>query len=799
MRCIRTTLIPIILLLAFMLVSAPDTSRSQEKVYALYGRVFDAESGNPLPHANIRIAGTSRGTISNEGGFYTIILQPESYDIIFSYMGFRSDTLSVTITDREIERDISLKPATFNLDMFTVAAERFNDAEKIIVRAIEKKEETQSLLKSYQFEAYTKTIIEEVKTVREKPDTSIACILESQIEGYWKRRNNYKEIITARRQTANIPAGLNMITIAGIPNFNHDKIVLGQFQIIGPTAGNALDYYNYDMIDTTAIDDIPVYRIRMTPKTGSRPLFDGVVSIAGNTYSIMQVDVTLNEALDIAQLTDIRYKTDFSLYQDIFWMPGNVIFFVSVESQFSSRIKTNFEITSVLHNYTINQPLGLLFDNTMISVAENADDIDSTQWQAKQQIPLTNREKATYAHLDRIYGSNEMYQRLMGIAFNGLPDYKNFTLSSFSDIFHFNKVEGAYLGLGVNNKKLIPLSSLYASAGYGFADNTAKYDLKFVKDLSRNKRLSLGFNIFRKLETADFLQPYSVNTISLAHLFEHIDYYTYYLNEGWEISGSVRPASYFRIETALFGERHESAVINSEFSVFNRGGSFRTNPSILEGAAKGARITLNYDTRQYIDIGVWRMQSQGRNSWNITGEIEYSDKSSFGSDFSYTRYTASVFRRQSTYGAGYLDVMLHAGTADGSLPPQRAFDVPARLGVFYPFWAFKTLPPQYFSGDRIAAAKIEHNFGTYFFERLNIPLLRKQKWEFIINAGAAWTENSDQTENMRVSRSHTTGPAYIEAGIGIGRIFSFLRFDITWRISDHTTTAFRRTVGSPIR
>jgi hypothetical protein len=66
----------------------------------------------------------------------------------------------------------------------------------------------------------------------------------------------------------------NMFTVDKIPNLNDDIIALDHYSVIGPTAENALEYYTYKMVDTLAMDNYRVFRIRVTPKDNLKPLFD---------------------------------------------------------------------------------------------------------------------------------------------------------------------------------------------------------------------------------------------------------------------------------------------------------------------------------------------------------------------------------------------------------------------------------------------------------------------------------------------------------------------------------------------
>ncbi|HNY91614.1 MAG TPA: TonB-dependent receptor [bacterium] len=93
----------------------------------LTGVVTDAETGDPLPGVNVVIEGTSYGAITNLEGRYTIInLQPGTYDLRFSMIGyatFRVRQVKVEI-DRTTETNQAIKSQTIEGESVVVVAQR---------------------------------------------------------------------------------------------------------------------------------------------------------------------------------------------------------------------------------------------------------------------------------------------------------------------------------------------------------------------------------------------------------------------------------------------------------------------------------------------------------------------------------------------------------------------------------------------------------------------------------------------------------------------------------------------------
>ena len=92
------------------------------QTYRLHGRVSDKQSGEPLIAANIQIAGTFRGTISNENGRFQLELNELPVELIISYIGYQTKTIRISRSpDREFQ--IALEPVIFDAEPIIVIAE----------------------------------------------------------------------------------------------------------------------------------------------------------------------------------------------------------------------------------------------------------------------------------------------------------------------------------------------------------------------------------------------------------------------------------------------------------------------------------------------------------------------------------------------------------------------------------------------------------------------------------------------------------------------------------------------------
>jgi hypothetical protein len=157
------------------------------------GTVTDSKTGEALSFASIRIGGTQYGTSSNLDGEFLLRLEKGHYKIIFSYIGYSSDTLTVAIPENK-RILIQLSPQSIVLPEVVVSNE--DPAYRIIREAIKRKDLNREGLKNFEYDAYSKKIVKSVGDV--------AVIEETFVKGYNKVGEWEKEFLKSRFKTENI-------------------------------------------------------------------------------------------------------------------------------------------------------------------------------------------------------------------------------------------------------------------------------------------------------------------------------------------------------------------------------------------------------------------------------------------------------------------------------------------------------------------------------------------------------------------------------------------------------------------
>jgi hypothetical protein len=758
---------------AFWLFSSSSAATDR---FTLTGNIRNSFTQEPLAAANIRIAGTTRGTITNTDGAYALTLDAGEYTVLVSMVGYKPDSVLVSLHSSTV-RDVSLIPADIILPEVLATSE--DPAVEIMRRAIARKHQWIDKLLSYRMEAFTRQIL--------KRDTAIASINESYSTGYWQQGDTLREVIRQRRQTANVQSSFNAASVGVILNFNENQVRFLGYSFRGPTADDALDFYDYKLLFTRSSAGHDVYEIRMTPNRSTLPLFTGTIDIAGDSYALVGVDVEPNEAFIIPFVKDwrLRYRQQFSEYEGTFWLPTDI----RIEGSFDVGIpglsfpRIGISQTSVISGYAVNVPIpDSIFHKPRLVVDSTAKTYDSTYWSSHDVLPLSPQEKDAYATIDSSQKLEVQFRPGGLTATLGEGAGIIGTIFTYED-FVFNRVEGLHIGAKADFEKLTPILGVSAKLGYGLSSKLTTYQLRTEVFTSSERTFGFGGEVSRAIKAVGGAGPYGRLWNSVTSLTSKTDYYDYYRAAGWTVSLIFRPLRTTHASFSFADETDQSIGVNTDYSIFHKSWTFRPNPEIDDGKLRSLRLELRLGEEEVpLDL-------IARDAAEIS--IEHSAPQ-LGSDFSFTRFSFVGSASFTTFGTSFLlkpslRVALALGLSGGTLPRQRLFTIETASSGYAPFAAMRALDSREFAGARYLALRLEHNFRSLPFLALGIPFLYKNGIEFIITGGLARAWDATWSDPAAAERS------YYEAGFGISRIFGLGRVDFTWRLSP--PGGFALTVG----
>ena len=118
----------------FMLVSLSSFAQVGE----VRGFIYNKNGGEPVLFATVKVKGTNVGTISDENGYYDLIkLSPGKYTLTYSYLGFDTSTLDITIhAGDKLTKNVYLMDKQVELKEVNVNASRTKNNSRVEISKI---------------------------------------------------------------------------------------------------------------------------------------------------------------------------------------------------------------------------------------------------------------------------------------------------------------------------------------------------------------------------------------------------------------------------------------------------------------------------------------------------------------------------------------------------------------------------------------------------------------------------------------------------------------------------------------
>lgn len=780
-----------IFLITFSLTSAQS--------FTITGKVTEARSGNPLSFANLILCGTSKGTSSNVEGEYQIKLEKGKYFFAVSYIGFKSDTLEINV-NQNMEINFRLSKVSINLPEITVLPKE-NPALEIIRRTIEAKQKRNENLNSYIFTAFTKGLIKTTKDLntsgnratisigeKDTADLKITGLLENQSIGYFKKPDNYKEKILARKQSSNFSSSINILTGGRIvQSFYEDDIKFFDKPLLSPIADDALDYYYFNIEDTVARDNKNIFQISFTPDDESDPGFYGTLFIEDVSFALLKIDAHLNDAANPGGIfTKVNVFQQYVTFNDDIYMPIDYRLFV--EGNVLGLAKFGFEINSIMYDYRINEIIDdNVFDKAVITVSTDADKKDSIYWRNIQTIPNTNEESIAYNRIDSLESLPRDFWKEFSIFSKNIDVTENISIHGPLKLYGFNRVEGHRLNFGFNigdvkNRRF----ALDTEIGYGFSDRKYKTEFNTSYYLGEYRIHRLNLSVYNKIAGL-FNESIKYNnlTSSIFSLISKYDFRDYYYTKGFEFIFKSEVTQILKLGVGFVNRKDNSAQVNTDFSFFNKEKKFPDNKPVFETKINAVKAFLSFDFRDFIEDGYFRRRISRDNILpEINAEVIFSDKNILNSGLNFTIYKFMANGEISISDLPPISYEMNGISSEGNVPYQLLYALPGNIESSGKSFSFRTLKIGEIFGDRIFTFGTELNLGDKLFRFLSIPVIKDLQIQIGTHFNLAVAGISNRSKSiLPVNDYKIFNHAFYEAGFSLGHILVPLKFEFTWKLN----------------
>ncbi len=278
---------------AFLLVIFAYTLHGQ----GIKGKVVGVD-GDPLPFASIGVKGSSQGTAANVEGQYQLTLAPGSYHIVVIYLGYSQLDTTIQVTSGYINFKAVMQPESIALPEAVVSGGNEDPAYTIMRRAIAKAKYHSMQIDEYQATVYLKGSGRILKTpwilrkkinkalAEEGIDSTVAFTQESVSKLHYIRPDQYRDTVISVRTLGNENNTSPMEFVYS--SFYEPQVVNG----ISPLAPDAFSHYRFEYLGFIQDSDQTIDKIKVTPRGKGDNVFEGVIYIVDQAWSIYSLDLT---------------------------------------------------------------------------------------------------------------------------------------------------------------------------------------------------------------------------------------------------------------------------------------------------------------------------------------------------------------------------------------------------------------------------------------------------------------------------------------------------------------------------
>lgn len=804
------------------------------------GKVFDKSTGKGISFAGIRLDNSTSGTSANLLGCFELSHPSESTKFITSCIGYKSDTATIDNKDNNVYTNIYLNQINI-LQLDLQKARKPNTALEIIQNAVESKGKENEHLLNYEFEAYNKFVLREnngigfgtgnyrmnISDVYDEVKESfnlvtrstdslpmrIKSISEDISKGFYSQPDVFREIIEAKTTRANMPAPLSeLMGNRIIQNFKSDELKFFNRSIPGPISETALTYYKFELKDTLPMDNKIVYKIYLEPLHINNPGFIGFVYIEEETFNLIKVELELNHIANTGGTSEnVTITQQFLPFANSTYLP--VDYHIRLKSSYIGIARMEYELSSVIYNYKINNSTEDLSGRPLLTVLPGAEKKDSAFWKEKQIIPFTPEELRATAVIDSMkYAPRNFIETSLKVF---SPQYQlndHFSVSGPFGIYQFNHVEGHTLyfsasGYNLFNNKIdtkITLSN-------GFSDKKFKEKLlvNYYPDEERQFRFSL--NAYNKLAVLFTVSDqYSPITSTFLSLISNRDFRNYYYTKGFSFAVEGEFFNFLLFNMEYANHTDITAYTTTDYSLFGLGNrrsnnlnndnstiTDSVNAPIYDARINTISFGVNFDFRNVIsDNNIRRRVSEGNAFATFGAGIQICDPKILKSSIGYVSYSFEFMGGTNTFKTANLGIKINGVYSNGPVPYQMQYALPGNIGSTGRNFTFRSVGVRNMFGDQALTLNLEHNFRKEIFKYMPIAFMKN----IVVNTffNAAWKNMSDKSAAiMPVDYSTLRNPLY-ETGFSLGYSSIPASLEFAWRLNHIERSSFSIGINTSI-
>lgn len=317
--------------------------------------VIKSEDAGPLAYATIFVKQTGTGSATDFEGRYEVQLAPGRYDVLFQYLGYEAVTRVVEVGSDFIEINLTLKQQVVVLRDVIVRAGKEDPAYTIMRKAIAKAKYHTQQIDSYSAKVYIKgkgqltdyPWLAKKALEKEGITKDRVFISESVSEIKYTRPHKFEEKVIAVYTNGDNKGSSPNSFIFG--SFYHPEIA----ETVSPLSPKSFSYYRFEYLGSFRDRDYEISKIRVTPRSRGDNVFEGLIYIVEDWWSIHSLDMKTTKMGINFQINQL-----YTPIEDKAWLPVSQQFKVDGKV-FGFEFEGQYLATMKDYSITLNPDLQL--------------------------------------------------------------------------------------------------------------------------------------------------------------------------------------------------------------------------------------------------------------------------------------------------------------------------------------------------------------------------------------------------------------------------------------------------------
>lgn len=829
----RKTIITYFLLSLVALLS-PLSAHGQvpEGYTTIKGVVTDSVTGEGMPFAQIFLIGSQTGALTNEKGGFTIITGVNFEKLRVSVVGYQTKDIYVE-QGKYTELDIKLVPTAVMLNEVIVKkTAKYVKKGNPAVAFVEKLRSRRNLYDPhnqdyYNYDKYEKVsfglnnfnsansrdlLAQNYKFLKEYVDTSDITgkmILPFSIQEKVSEEHFRKSPSTHREEVRALNhAGIEeQIDTESFKRFLDDSfreidifgndITFMRNRFVSPLSSIGTDFYKY-YLDTVVVDGVRCYELLFTPFTTETFGFTGRLYVPANDTTMFISKIMMNVPHNI----NLNYVNQVYLEQEYIKASDNTRLKVRddllVEFKIASKTPEIYARRQTYydgHNFKAPRDMKI-FDQSAEVLTRGNMRHDENYWIAHRPVVAVKNESTVKDMLSRLRQSKSFYWcekvavALLSGYINTSGSDSKFDIGPLGSTISGNSLEGVRLRLGgMTTAKLHPRWFGKFYVAYGTRDEKFKYmgQLEYSFIEKKNHPNEFPINSLRLMHRYDvdkqgqhylYTNPDNVFLV----LRRQKDNKMIYLRET-VLEYKLEMQSGFSVTASLQHQRHEASRFlpfvdgnGNAFGHYNTAGfnvTLRYAPGEKFYQTRSFRIPINQDAPVF------------------TLSHTFMPRGFLGCDYTVNKTEAGIQKRFWFSAFGYTDIIIKAGKVWSAVPYPELLLPTANISYTIQPESFALMNAMEFVNDQYLSWDVTYWINGAILNR--IPLIKKLKMREVVSFRGLWgklTDKNDPTQHPELFQFPDIADClkmgkrpYMEIGVGLDNILTFLRVDYVWRIN----------------